>query len=72
MDVTENSSTGSSVRSGGSDEPPIIEPLTRSEYVRLPNVERQISEAVTLDGPTLMVRARQRDEADPISWRPKR
>ena len=65
MDVTENSSANNSVCGGGSDEPAGVEPLTRSGFMRLAEIERQISEAVPLDWPTLVGRAQQRDEADP-------
>ena len=46
----------------GSDEPPVVEPLTRNGHKRLAEVERQISEALTLDGRELVGRARQREE----------
>ena len=47
------------------DEPPVIKPLTRGRYKRLPEVEQQIADAVTLDSPTLVQRAQQRDETTP-------
>ena len=63
--MTESSSVSGSARGGGSDESPLVEALTRNGYVRLAQVERQIGEAVTLDGATLVERAQQRDEAAP-------
>ena len=65
MDVTESSSTGGSRGGGGSDEPPVVKPLTRNGYRRLAKVELQIADAVMLDGPAIVERARQRDEGAP-------
>ena len=64
MDDTESSS---SIGAGGgrhSIKVPIVEPLTRSGYVRLARVERQIEQAAALEKTALVVRARQRDECD--------
>ena len=44
------------------DEPLFLEPLTRGNYKRLPAVERQIANALTLESKALVKRARQRDE----------
>lgn len=65
MDVTESSSAGGSRGGGGSDEPPVVKPLTRNGYRRLAKVELQIANALTLDGPAIVERARQRDEGAP-------
>ena len=65
MDETESSSSDGAVGGRRSNKPPVIEPLTRSGYVRLARVERQIAQAATLDKAALVVRARQRDEGDP-------
>ena len=65
MDVTESSSAGGSRDGGGSDEPPVVKPLTRNGYRRLPKVELQIADAVILDGTAIVERARQRDEGAP-------
>ena len=65
MDATEPSKMGSSTGGGGPDQPPVIEPLTRGGYKRLAKVERQIGEAVKVDGRALVQRSRQRDEAAP-------
>ena len=62
MDVTESSRAGGSAGGRGSDEPPVVEPLTRNGYKRLAEVERQISDALTLGGRELVGRARQREE----------
>lgn len=62
MDVTESSSVGGSRGGGGSDEPPLVKPLTRNGYRRLAKVELQIADAVMLDGPAIVERAQQRDE----------
>ena len=61
MDVTESSSAGGSRGGGGSDEPPVVKPPTRNGYSRLAKVELQIADAVMLDGPAIVKRARQRD-----------
>ena len=63
--MTESSSASRSACGRGSDESPLVETLTRHGYVRLPQVERQIGEAVTLDGTTLVERARRRDKTAP-------
>ena len=47
---------------GNSDEPPVVEPLTRNGYKRLAEVERQIGEALSLGGRELVGRARRREE----------
>lgn len=65
MDVTESSSTDGSRGAEGSDEPPVVKPLTRNGYTRLAKVELQIADAVMLDGPAIVKRARQRDEGAP-------
>lgn len=44
------------------DEPPVIEPLTRGGYKRLPAAEQQIAGAATLETAALVERAQQRDE----------
>ena len=43
------------------DEPPFVEPLTRGNYKRLPEVERQITDALTLEPEALVKRAQQID-----------
>ena len=65
MDVTESPSASGPTRGGNACEAPLVEPLTRNRYVRLAKVEQQIGEAVTLDRPTLVERAQQRDAAAP-------
>ena len=65
MDVTESSSVGGSVGGRGSDEPPVVEPLTRNGYERLANVEQQIGETLALPDRALVRRARQREESAP-------
>ena len=65
MDVTEYSSVGGPRGGGGSDEPPVVKPLTRNGYMRLAKVELQIADAVMLDGPAIVERAQQRDEGVP-------
>ena len=44
------------------DEPPFVEPLGRG-YKRLPEVERQIADALNLEPEALLRRARERDES---------
>ena len=46
------------------DEPPFVEPLARG-YKRLPEVERQIADALNLESEALLRRARERDERVP-------
>ena len=65
MDVTESSIAGGSRGGGDSIEPPVAKPLTRNGYRRLAKVELQIAEAMMQDGPAIVERARQRDEAAP-------
>ena len=62
MDMTGSLSAGGSAGGGGPDEPPVVEPLTRNGYKRLPEVERQIAEALSLRGCELVGRARRREE----------
>ena len=57
-------STDSSI-AGGLDEPSAVKPLTRNGYARFAKVELQIADAVMLDGPAIVERARQRDEGAP-------
>ena len=64
MDITGSSSGGGSAGSGSPDEPPLVEPLTRNGYKRLPEVERQIAEALPLRGCELVGRARRQAEGD--------
>ena len=47
------------------NEPPFVEPLTRGNYKRLPAVEGQIADALTLEPEMLLKRAQQRDETAP-------
>ena len=47
------------------DETPVIEPLTRESYRRLPATERQIAKAITLDPAALVRQAQQRDKSAP-------
>lgn len=47
------------------DEPVFVEPLTRGNYKRLPKVERQIADTLTLGPEALVKRAQQRHEAAP-------
>lgn len=47
------------------DEPAFIEPLTLGNYKRLPKVEWQIADALTLEPEALVKRAQQRDKAAP-------
>ena len=65
MDATESSSTGDLRAGGGSDELPVVKPLTRNGYRRLAKVDLQIADAVTLDGTAIVERARLRDEGAP-------
>ena len=62
MDITGSSSASGSPGRGNSDEPPVVEPLTRNSYKRLAEVERQIGEALSLGGRELVGRARRREE----------
>lgn len=48
-----------------SDEPPLIEPLTRKGRKRLAKTERQLSFAITLDVATLLENTKLRDESAP-------
>ena len=63
MDVPESSSVSVSRGDRGSDGPPVVNPLTRNDYTRLPKIEQQIAGAVTLDGPAIVKQAQQRDES---------
>ena len=56
------SSVAETETSEKSDEPPLIEPLTRKGRKRLAETERQLAFAVTLDATTLLQYARLRDE----------
>ena len=47
------------------DEPAFVEPLTRRGYKRLPAVERQIANALTLEPEVLVKRAQQREKTAP-------
>ena len=47
------------------DELSFVEPLTRGNYKRLPKVERQIVDALTLEPEALVKRAQQRERAAP-------
>ena len=65
MAVTESSTAETSSRAGDQNEPPVVEPLTRGAYKRLPEVERQIACAASLDPLKLAERARQQDISAP-------
>ena len=56
------SSVAETETSEKSDEPPLIEPLTRKGRKRLAETERQLAFAVTLDATTLLQYARLRDD----------
>ena len=62
MNETESSSAGGSAGERASDAVPVVESLTRNGHKRLLQVERQISEALTLDSRELVGRARRREE----------
>ena len=62
MDITEPPSVGGSRPGRGSDEPPVVKPLTRNGYSRLAKVEQQIADTIMLDGAAIVERAQQRDE----------
>lgn len=46
----------------GAKKPPVIEPLTRGDYKRLPATERQIAGAASLEAAALLEYAQQKDE----------
>jgi hypothetical protein len=47
---------------GGSIGPPMVEPLAHQGCKRLPQVEKQIREAIALEDTALIQRTKQRDE----------
>ena len=49
----------------GNDKTSVIKALTRLEYKRLPETQRQIESASNLDPPSLIQRAHERDESHP-------
>ena len=60
-----------SASSDAADKSPVVASLTRGTYKRLPEIERQIADAVSLDALMLVQRARQRDESAPIFLSPE-
>lgn len=65
MALIESSSAETSSRAGGRNEPQVVKPLTRGSYKRLPEVERQIANAASLDPLTLVERAQHHDISAP-------
>lgn len=53
------------------DDPPVIPPLTRQDYKRLPAIEGQIAGAHALDATELVARARELDAAEPAFLPPE-